>query len=98
MGEREFLMSLRRGGASRWVADAIKRGALPSANTQKCTDCGATAECYDHRDYSRPEFVQPVCHSCDTKRGPGKPYPISTADLEKQFSLQLKRRRWNNQS
>lgn len=36
-----------------------------------CVDCGAVAEVYDHRDYSKPLDVQPVCRSCNLKRGPG---------------------------
>jgi len=24
---------------------------------------------YDHRDYNYPDIVDPVCHSCNKKRG-----------------------------
>lgn len=63
------------GGASqahRAVQKAIKAGDLPAANTLTCVDCGTQARDYDHRDYSRPLDVQPVCRSCNKKRGPAK--------------------------
>ena len=37
-----------------------------------CTDCGKRATVYDHRDYGRPLDVEPVCQSCNLKRGPAK--------------------------
>lgn len=43
----------------------------PSQNP--CIDCGAQATCYDHRDYSKPWAVEPVCDRCNTLRGPAKP-------------------------
>lgn len=36
-----------------------------------CVDCGRPAKVYDHRDYSRPLDVEPVCKGCNKKRGPG---------------------------
>lgn len=53
------------------VAYAVKRGALPSLATgeYKCSDCDKPAEQYDHRDYARPLDVEPVCRSCNLKRG-----------------------------
>lgn len=53
------------------VHGAIKRGKLPSPKTLTCADCGGHATEYDHRDYSKPLVVEPVCHSCNQKRGPG---------------------------
>lgn len=53
------------------VNNAIKRGELQPANTLTCVDCGKQARDYDHRDYSKPLDVQPVCRSCNKKRGPG---------------------------
>jgi hypothetical protein len=29
---------------------------------------------YEHRDYTKPLQVEPVCRSCNALRGPGKPY------------------------
>ena len=38
--------------------------------TQKCVDCGAPAEMYDHRSLSKPEDVEPVCRRHNILRGP----------------------------
>jgi len=40
----------------------------------KCVDCGKRAQCWDHRDYSKPLEVDPVCKSCNYHRGPGLPF------------------------
>lgn len=53
------------------VAKAVRLGALPRASTLLCVDCGQQARDYDHRDYSKPLEVQPVCRSCNKLRGPG---------------------------
>ena len=53
------------------VREAIRKGKLAAATTQKCTDCGSPATRYDHRDYNKPLHVDPVCSSCNAKRGPG---------------------------
>lgn len=52
------------------VRGAVHRGLLEPARTLKCVDCGKPARDYDHRDYSKPLDVVPVCHSCNIKRGP----------------------------
>lgn len=52
------------------VRYAIHRGVLPHASTQTCVDCGNRAQDYDHRDYHKPLEVDPVCHSCNVRRGP----------------------------
>lgn len=62
------------GKAHSKVASAILRGQLPEPSTLECVDCGVQAQCYDHRDYTKPLAVQPVCHSCNSLRGPGYPY------------------------
>lgn len=56
------------------VHTAIKRGMLPDLTSGEyaCTDCGACAYEYDHRDYGRPLDVQPVCRSCNKRRGTAK--------------------------
>lgn len=56
------------------VQAAIKRGLLPDLKSGEyaCTDCGACAYEYDHRDYGRPLDVQPVCRSCNKRRGTAK--------------------------
>lgn len=60
-----------QGRAHSAVQAAIKKGVLPSlkAGEYACTDCGGVALEYDHRDYSRPLDVQPVCRSCNKQRG-----------------------------
>ncbi len=59
--------------ARRAVGNAIRQGVIPRANTLTCVDCGKPAFCYDHRRYDEPLNVDPVCKSCDIKRGPGRP-------------------------
>lgn len=53
------------------VRSAIKRGLLPDLKSREyaCADCAAVAHEYDHRDYGRPLDVQPVCRSCNKRRG-----------------------------
>ena len=53
---------------------ALKRGDLESYRGKKCMDCGKSAECYDHRDYRKPLKVDPVCKSCNSRRGTASPY------------------------
>ncbi len=57
------------------VARAIKLGKLPKAKTCICVDCGVPATMYEHRDYSKPLDVQPVCWRCNSRRGVAK-YPL----------------------
>lgn len=52
------------------VGKAIRLGLLKKPSDFQCADCGKPAECYDHRDYSKPLDVQPVCCSCNVMRGP----------------------------
>lgn len=53
------------------VSRAVKAGVLPdlSCGEYACTDCGAVACQYDHRDYARPLDVEPVCRGCNYRRG-----------------------------
>lgn len=50
---------------------AVKVGFLPKPTDFDCVDCGTKAECYDHRDYSKPLDVDPVCLRCNSSRGRG---------------------------
>ena len=52
------------------VAAAVKSGLIVTARWNQCVDCGNQADHYDHRNYMRPLSVQPVCRSCNKKRGP----------------------------
>lgn len=53
------------------VFKLVRAGKIKNPKKMFCVDCGINAECYDHRDYLKPLDVQPVCRSCNTKRGPG---------------------------
>ena len=55
------------------VAFAIRTGKLAAPGGLCCTDCGGAAIEYDHRDYNQPLLVEPVCRSCNLKRGPAIP-------------------------
>jgi len=76
-GMKERLNWYRNSGAEKahtLVRLAINTGILPALRTDiKCFDCEEQATEYDHRDYSYPLFVHPVCHSCNKKRGQAKP-------------------------
>jgi hypothetical protein len=59
-----------RAGAA--VFAAVKSGRLPPLDGAiPCDDCGAEALHYDHRNYSEPLRVVPVCPSCNFARGRG---------------------------
>jgi len=55
------------------VKKAVKKGLLVSAKKLQCLDCGLPAFCYDHRDYNKPLEVEPVCRSCNYRRGSAIP-------------------------
>ena len=59
--------------AHREVKKAIKNGILSPIQEMKCLDCGKQAEIYDHKDYNNPLDVEPVCRSCNRKRGSAIP-------------------------
>jgi len=50
---------------------AVLKGYLPRLSKVKilCVDCGKRAKHYDHRDYRLPHIVEPLCQSCNFKRG-----------------------------
>jgi hypothetical protein len=52
------------------VRAARLAGLLPDPSVCACADCGKPARDYEHRDYTKPLDVQPVCRSCNVKRGP----------------------------
>lgn len=68
--------------ASSRVHRAVAVGLLPDLRTGNvaCADCGKQAFAYDHRDYSKPLVVDPVCRSCNGKRGAAA--PLATALIE----------------
>lgn len=48
---------------------AVKKGLLPhlKRNVLKCFYCPSRAVEYDHRDYTKPLEVNPVCKSCNRR-------------------------------
>lgn len=49
---------------------AIKTGLIKKLDGSiPCVDCGGIATMYDHRDYTKPLAVDPVCRTCNSKRG-----------------------------
>ena len=64
------------------VAKAKRRGEIPSAADFDCVDCGSPASVYDHRDYNRPLDIQPVCRSCNKKRGKAIPKIWKEGELQ----------------
>lgn len=52
---------------------AIRSGDLPRLDGSiACVDCGAPAKVYDHREYTKPLIVDPVCLGCNARRGPAR--------------------------
>jgi len=60
--------------AAKELARAINNKSIPALSNGDilCVDCGETATCYDHRDYTRPLEVEPVCKGCNNRRGTAK--------------------------
>lgn len=65
-----FILSDLSKVATRPVSKLIRWGLIPKAKSLDCVDCGLKAHDYDHRDYSRPLDVVPVCRGCNIRRGP----------------------------
>lgn len=70
------------------VRRAVVKGKLVNlrATVVYCVDCGVErATRYDHRDYTKPLEVAPVCNGCNIRRGrgesginmPSRPKPLS---------------------
>lgn len=51
------------------VRKAIRRGDIAHFRGMLCVDCNAPATEYEHRDYMKPLAVDPICRSCNHKRG-----------------------------
>lgn len=54
------------------VTLACRQGVIKRAKEMACVDCGRPAAHYDHRDYSKPLEVEPVCGKCNSLRGPAR--------------------------
>lgn len=71
--KKEDMIRIAAARAMNIVSLAVKNGELPNLKKRIvfCVDCKESrATEYDHRDYSQPLKVYPVCHPCNTKRGP----------------------------
>jgi hypothetical protein len=69
----EQQMDAIKNPAHQAVAAAIKAGKLSRLDgSVPCVDCGKPATHYDHREYAKPLEVDPVCRSCNIRRGPAK--------------------------
>lgn len=63
------------------VAKARKNGFLEDPSLFSCTDCSKPAIEYDHRDYSKPLDVVPVCRKCNLLRGAAIGYGRNSPDV-----------------
>lgn len=54
------------------IANATRKREMPKAKELACVDCGKPAYDYDHREYSKPLNVVPVCRACNLRRGPAR--------------------------
>lgn len=75
-----------RGTAAVAVQRARVDGLLLPPTAMACADCGNPADCFDHRDYSKPLEVDAVCRSCNVIRGsalPLIPMPLFTGLIRK---------------
>lgn len=63
------------------LRSAIRRGELRRPGEYPCTDCGGEATEYDHRDYSFPLLVDPVCRGCNVRRGKAIPRQWATEEF-----------------
>lgn len=58
----------------------VSAGDIPRASTLDCIDCGEPATDYDHRDYTKPVDIEPVCRKCNIQRPEGYP-PIDGEEV-----------------
>ena len=87
--QRQAEMASIRSRASSAVTAAVRRGALRNlrADHIPCVECGKRATTYDHRDYSKPLEVDPVCRRCNRIRPPA---PQTAAYMRANPALRLK--------
>lgn len=71
-----------RDAAHKAIRIEIREGRMLPPTSCECVDCGEPAYCYDHRDYTKPLSVQPVCRACNNRRGPGLPLPTATDNAQ----------------
>lgn len=78
---RERAMTVARGTVANMVRAAVLRGQLMPASAYWCTDCERPACDYDHRDYTRPFDVDPVCRRCNVRRGHALVWPAGVRSV-----------------
>jgi hypothetical protein len=71
---------------------AIRDGKLPHPKGLTCAGCGGVAVEYEHRNYNHPMRVEPICRSCNLKRGPAIPRAGSVAAAVAQGFVPYRRR------
>jgi hypothetical protein len=54
------------------LGTALRHGLVRPYHGAACVDCGAPAQCLEHRDYTQPLAVEPCCRSCNMKRPPAR--------------------------
>lgn len=54
------------------VSRTMRAAKIPKATDYDCQDCGKPATEWDHRYYSLPLEVDPVCTACNQRRGPAR--------------------------
>ena len=72
-----------RASVGRQVSREIAAGRLQKASSFTCVDCSAPATAYDHREYTKPLSVEPVCIPCNVRRGPAVDIAIATRNFKK---------------
>lgn len=75
MGRKRLATASPIARAHQAVSNAVRDGLLQPARELACVDCSGPASEYDHRDYAKPLSVEPVCRSCNQKRGPALNHP-----------------------
>lgn len=78
----------------RAVRKAIAAGELSHFSALYCVDCGAFADRYEHRDYAEPLKVDPVCRSCNARRGHALPFSKLCPGLTENSIGRIVRNEW----
>jgi hypothetical protein len=60
----------------------MRAGGIGTAKGFDCRDCGRPAWVWDHRYYSEPLVVEPVCGPCNRARGPALDIAKMITDLK----------------
>lgn len=80
--------------AHRILTKAVRIGKIRRPSEFDCADCGKRAQHYDHRDYSKPLDVEPVCRGCNARRGHAVQYPLTEIFPERVVRLRAAGETW----